>query len=248
MELLLAQDVTTDSIYGAKAPLITGTTIVLQERELEYQMNITSDIALNIDTSKLSEFNKYTCEFTLIIYSDRDHTINLADCDVQQVQAYRGITKLHFRHIVGCTLWNVNIVQVGDQKEQYVKCRGNINIDATRYGLVSCIASSSSGGYVSLFEDVNTPNDVWNSDKIWAFWNTPSPTVMYINFPAPFIITQINNHVGTNISYNLMTMLKVYGSNDTKNWTQVLVVNDITYTTAKEIKRYTPTVQKPFKV
>ncbi|MBO5810432.1 MAG: discoidin domain-containing protein [Bacteroidales bacterium] len=249
MDLLLAQDITTDSIYSSNiAPVGAGSTIILQDRVLEYQINLTSDLAISIDTSKLSEFTKYNCAFTLIVNSNGDHVINLENCDIQQIQVWRGVTKISFTHLLGAAQWRVKILQVGNQVAEYVRPTGQFDIpNSGYYGVATSQLANYTGAGCQIFaySNITTPETL-NTNNWYIYWMTGS-IELYTVFPAPFLLTEWRMHVSGTLTYNFPTSITIYGSNDYENWNEVFSAADITYTVSQEIKRFTPTVLRPYR-
>ena len=253
MEFVLAQNVTTDSIYSDESPAFTSGEILLQDRISQYQMSITDDTAISINTSKLEKIptlipeqyitalDKYNANFQLLVFSNGNHVLNFSGCDIEQIQVYRGVTKIEFKHYVGSSIWNVNLIQVGDQIVQQVLPTSSETWASNRYGVVSSITGIGGG----MFDYLSTPDAQNTNNGVYSFDYTEASVDAH--FPAPFILTQITMHVGSNLTYNLCTTLKVYGTNDGGNWTEVFSVTGLTYTESLEIKLFTPTIQKPFK-
>ena len=248
MELLLAQDISTDTIYTDAVLPTIAPAIVLQDRVLEYQLKVYEDISVSFDTSKLTEFNKYNCEFTLFLISDATHVVNFTNCDIQQMQVLRGVTKIKFKHIIGRDLWYSDVLQVGTVIPEYLLVSNAYFLRSNIFGISTCDQTPNFSNCVRPFDSMSNPNTT-NSGNTNLPWLYSKTTVeLYACCPCPAAITQINIHVGTDLTLNLMKTMTVYGSNDKSNWTEVLSVSNITYDTAQEIKRYTPTIQKPFKV
>lgn len=247
MELLLAQDISTNTIYTDEALPTIAPAIVLQDRVIEYQVKVYEDISVSFDTSKLTEFDKYNCEFTLFLISEGTHVVNFTGCDIQQIQIFRGITKIEFKHIIGRDLWYSNIVQVGTVIPEFLIINNSYYVRSNMFGVSTCDQVPNYVDCVRPFyciTDPTTPNAI----NVKLPWLYDATTVeIYACCPCPTVITQINIHVGTDLTLNLMKTMTVYGSNDKSNWTEVFSIANITYDTAQEIKHYTPTIQKPFK-
>ena len=246
MELVLAQDITTDSIYTERAPFITGNEIYLEDKIQEYQINVSSTIAISINTAKLTKFTEYNCEFTLYVNSSGNYALNLQNCAVQQIEVWRGVTKLHFSHIIGEANWRVEIVQVGNQIPEYVRPGNNYDIPKyNNYGIATTKLNNGYAAGVEVFLWMDTPETKNSNNKEWG-WAT-SELSLYTIFPAPFIMTEWRLHVCTTLTYNFAKSVTVYGSNDYSNWAEVSSVAGLTYTVSQEIKVFTPTIQRPYR-
>ena len=246
-ELVLAQNVTTDSIYSVKSAMYTSSTIILDDYITAYRLKVTEDMSLSIDTSKLSEFNKYTCEFTLDIWANGEHAINLSNCDIQQIQVFRGMNRLAFKHTIGNSVWNVKIEQIGNAIAEFVRPMNGYDIPLYwTYGVATApqVSTTAVGIQVFNWDHITTPNTANSENGHWIW--TLAEVPLYAIFPAPFILTEFRLHVGST-SLNYPTSIAVYGSNDYNNWNEVFSINNLTYTVSQEIKVLTPTIQKPYR-
>ena len=242
--LLLSQEITTDSIYVGKPQNIVSNNIILDDYISEYTTTISANTALVIDTSKLSKFDEYNCEFVVNVNSEGEYVLNLQDCDIQQIQLYRGVSTLKFKHMSGFDKWLVSVIQLGNQMAQHVLPSSTYDFPYNSYGIALSTQTATTQG-VEVFSWLATEKTVNSSNKTWT-WNS-NEVQLFSVFPSPFILSKFYIHVGTSTSVNYPTSVVVYGSNDYSRWTQIYS-DTVSYSTAQEIKELTPTIQNPYRV
>ena len=225
------------TIYENNPQMISGESLTLNETKREYLINLTSNQSLSIDESQLSsKANQYGMTFNLTIVSSDHYAINFANCNVQQMEFYRGTSELKFTKNWGSEKWDIDIVTYGGVSPSLslydwnLRREFSLNIEAgTSY-------TTPFFSWMTSFNEINT-----NKYKVFS-----GSEVDYYTFSLnPYVLTKVSMHF-CNSTMAVPTEIQIYGSNDFKNWTQIYSETDIVEQVSTTIY-FTPTVIRPFK-
>ena len=241
MESLLLSNALPKSIYTENPQIVAGATVVLHEVKTNYILHLTDTQTLTIDTSQLSnKANLYEMSFNLVIDSDGHYVINFQDCNLLQLEFYRGISELKFTYQTGFNSWKIEIVRYGG----IAPTLSRVGLKYRReFFLSPCLQDD----IYLLFEYCTSIGQVVGNYKKIFQGNDIYYTAVSLN---PFLLTQVAIHTVNQTYTNdaLPGTMEIYGSNDFTNWQLIYSNNNLDLNNhLSDVLLYTPDVIRPYK-
>lgn len=234
----LQDQLTPKTIYENNPELVSSETLILAETKRNYLLNLTSTQALTIDESQLSsKANQYGMTFNLTIVCNNHAAINFQGCNIQQMEFYRGESKLKFTKNWGSGKWDIEVVNYGGIAPTLSLYGYNLRGEFTENTETGASYGTPLFSWMTSYEQSHTGSQC----KSYS-----GSEVDYYTFSInPYILTGVSMHFGTS-NTNAPTQIQIYGSNDFKTWTEIYSQNNLTPQTSTTVY-FVPTIIRPFK-
>lgn len=231
------------TIYTNEAELVSGTTLVLDETKQEYLLQLYATQALSIDTTQLSnKCEQFNMTFYLTIVSEGHYVINFADCNVLQMEFYKGSSRLKFSRVPSSDTWTIDILE-------YSGIAPSVSVVGMKYRREFCLSPISTKNLTNslLFEEYSNMGAANSDNKRLTLIG--SDVDYYTYSLNQFILTRVSIHVYTATTYTYPpSQMQIYGSDDLQNWTLLYSNNDLALTSHYgEVLYYTPNIIRPYK-
>ena len=239
--VFLAPEVKPKTIYTNEANVVYGTSLVLEETKKEYLLQLSATQALSIDTSLLSnKASSYKIDFQLKVIATGNYVINFADCNILQMEFYRGESLLQFSKQPYEDKWNISIINYGG-------IAPSLRLGIKDFKELCCSSGWNNNNAFPLFKKYGSI-DALNTDNT-RFTLTNSDTDYYAYSLNPFILNRISIHVYTATTYTYPpSQMQIYGSNDFKNWTPIYSNTSLNLEShLGDVLYYTPNIIRPYK-
>ncbi len=212
------------SIYKADQKNCNGGLIILEDRIVEYYMDVQDTTAVSIDTSLLHQTPNSAIQFTLIVYSTGSNVLNLAGFNVEQIQVSDGKSVFSIMKGVADSVWNIQMTSSDTRPEQWLRAdiySYNPIYTMGLYSIYNMYATQGNppGGIFSNFAPGQTATSSFGA------YNYNSDQYIICKYAVPVWFKSIWIGMTTNTATALNTLptsVQVYGTNDGVNWTQIL--------------------------
>ncbi len=215
-----------DSLYIENKKNCDGGLIILEDRIVEYYMDVQDTTAVSVDTHLLHMINDSTIQFTLIVYSTGSNVLNLDGFNVDQIQVADGKSVFTVMKGVGDANWNIQMTSSDVRPEQWLLAdiysfSSNISIlwSPNNFKL-----TTDSWEYIGTTFSQIAPGAVPSHNYLPSNGVSNVGTI-YAICAQPVWLKSIYTGISSNANDNLAlfpTSMKVYGTNDGVNWSQVL--------------------------
>ena len=213
-----------NSIYIADRKNCDGGLIMLEDRIIDYYMDVQETTAVSVDMSLLHLQPSSTIQFNLIVYSTGNNVLNLLGFNVEQIQVWNGESHFTIMKGVGDANWNIQMISSDTRPEQWLRCYPNLFNPIFTTGMVTvCNLYNVDSIRFNAF-NTYAPNQT-ATDGHWGRYNYSENGEIYLKFVTPIWLKSACIGVTTSTSYTLSTFptsLMIYGTNDGIEWTQIL--------------------------
>lgn len=212
-----------------------------------YFMNIWDDDTISIDESFV-DINQ-SIEFELSLYSNNNHVVILSGTTVGTLPINPGVTKLKYSRPKGYAVWLVDVsTESYPPSSLYARSRV-VGQGLRAISCTSCPSSSSIADLCDLFSQTSATYQETSSNA-FAWYKVGDDVEITLETISPTLLTGLILHYGpidpATTAYP--TSMKIFGSNDGRNWSKILDENDLGIAASTNVELKTNANSAPFRM